>query len=206
VPTTPYDVWRSSSSSCTVPSHPPRHRHVLFLRNRHYHALFLCNRRSVIITAAMLAAKFFDDQYFNNAYYAKVRVRARDREGRATECLCGACPFLAHWVYLKKRRVGIHAVTKAPDALRCGGHDATLAVHAAITCPCARRRLPPPRLSIAFSALSRARHRLPLLPLSFLSSPAQVGGVPTNEVNSLELEFLFSINFSLHVPTPVFEK
>jgi hypothetical protein len=62
------------------------------------------NVHRVIITAVMLAAKFFDDQYFNNAYYAKV------------------------------------------------------------------------------------------------------GGVPTNEVNSLELEFLFSINFSLHVPTDVYEK
>jgi Cyclin len=62
------------------------------------------NVHRVIITAVMLAAKFFDDQYFNNAYYAKV------------------------------------------------------------------------------------------------------GGVPTTEVNSLELEFLFSINFSLHVPTDVYEK
>lgn len=62
------------------------------------------NVHRIIITAVMLAAKFFDDQYFNNAYYAKV------------------------------------------------------------------------------------------------------GGVPTGEVNSLELEFLFSINFSLHVPTEVFEK
>lgn len=62
------------------------------------------NVHRVIITAVMLAAKFFDDQYFNNAYYAKV------------------------------------------------------------------------------------------------------GGVPTIEVNSLELEFLFSINFSLHVATDVYER
>ena len=34
----------------------------------------------------------------------------------------------------------------------------------------------------------------------------QVGGVPTGEVNSLELEFLFSINFSLHVTTEVYER
>ena len=34
---------------------------------------------------------------------------------------------------------------------------------------------------------------------------AKVGGVPTNEVNSLELEFLFSVNFSLQVTTEVFE-
>ena len=34
----------------------------------------------------------------------------------------------------------------------------------------------------------------------------QVGGVPTTEVNALELEFLFSVNFSLHVATDVFEK
>lgn len=62
------------------------------------------NVHRIIITAVMLAAKFFDDAYFNNAYYAKV------------------------------------------------------------------------------------------------------GGVPTSEVNALELEFLFSINFSLHVPTDVYEK
>ena len=35
---------------------------------------------------------------------------------------------------------------------------------------------------------------------------AKVGGVPTVEVNALELEFLFSVNFSLHVATDVFEK
>ena len=62
------------------------------------------NVHRIIITAVMLAAKFFDDQYFNNAYYAKV------------------------------------------------------------------------------------------------------GGVPLGEVNALELDFLFSINFSLHTPTDVFEK
>lgn len=62
------------------------------------------NVHRIIITSVMLASKFFDDQYFNNAYYAKV------------------------------------------------------------------------------------------------------GGVPTPEVNNLELEFLFSVNFSLHVATDVFEK
>ena len=30
--------------------------------------------------------------------------------------------------------------------------------------------------------------------------------MPTPELNSLELEFLFSVNFSLHVATDVFEK
>jgi Cyclin len=35
---------------------------------------------------------------------------------------------------------------------------------------------------------------------------AKVGGVPTVEINALELEFLFSINFSLHVSTDVFER
>ena len=34
----------------------------------------------------------------------------------------------------------------------------------------------------------------------------QVGGVPGTEMNSLELEFLFSINFSLHVPADLYEK
>ena len=62
------------------------------------------NVHRIIITSVMLAAKFFDDQYFNNAYYAKV------------------------------------------------------------------------------------------------------GGVPCNEMNSLELEFLFLVNFSLHVTPEVFRK
>lgn len=31
------------------------------------------NIHRLLITSIMLAAKFFDDQYFNNAYYAKVR-------------------------------------------------------------------------------------------------------------------------------------
>jgi hypothetical protein len=62
------------------------------------------NVHRIVITAVMIAAKFFDDQYFNNAYYAKV------------------------------------------------------------------------------------------------------GGMPCAEVNSLELEFLFSIKFSLHVSTEVYSK
>jgi hypothetical protein len=62
------------------------------------------NIHRIIITSVMLAAKFFDDQYFNNAYYAKV------------------------------------------------------------------------------------------------------GGVPCNEMNSLELEFLFLVNFSLHVTPEVFRR
>ena len=35
---------------------------------------------------------------------------------------------------------------------------------------------------------------------------AQVGGIPCAEINSLELEFLFSINFSLHVKPDDFVK
>lgn len=35
---------------------------------------------------------------------------------------------------------------------------------------------------------------------------AQVGGIPCAEINSLELEFLFSINFSLHVKPDDFAK
>ena len=35
---------------------------------------------------------------------------------------------------------------------------------------------------------------------------AKVGGVPCNEINTLELEMLFYIGFSLHVPTDVYEK
>lgn len=34
--------------------------------------LTACNVHRVLITSVVLAAKFFDDQYFNNAYYAKV--------------------------------------------------------------------------------------------------------------------------------------
>ena len=35
---------------------------------------------------------------------------------------------------------------------------------------------------------------------------AKVGGVPCAEVNSLELEFLFSINFALHATTELYER
>jgi hypothetical protein len=35
---------------------------------------------------------------------------------------------------------------------------------------------------------------------------AKVGGVPCNEMNSLEVEFLFLINFSLHVPPETYRK
>ena len=34
----------------------------------------------------------------------------------------------------------------------------------------------------------------------------RIGGVPTAEMNALELELLFSINFSLHVPGAVFNR
>lgn len=100
----------------------------------------------------MLAAKFFDDQYFNNAYYAKVSLRAA---------------------------LGISIV-------RSRGQDRLTTFHCAPL-------LPLPRAS-------RATHPITTLPY------LQVGGVPTNEVNALELEFLFSVNFSLHVATDVFEK
>mmetsp|Transcript_129315 Transcript_129315/g.314169 ORF Transcript_129315/g.314169 Transcript_129315/m.314169 type:complete len:259 (+) Transcript_129315:357-1133(+) len=74
------------------------------LIQRNNFVLSSLNVHRIIITSVMLAAKFFDDQYFNNAYYAKV------------------------------------------------------------------------------------------------------GGVPTVELNALELEFLFSINFALHVPPDVFTR
>lgn len=74
----------------------------------------------------MLAAKFFDDQYFNNAYYAKV------------------------W---------------APIVIK--GH------------------LHSPVHNYAYCSI-------------------QVGGVPCDEMNALEMEFLFSINFSLHVNTDTY--
>jgi hypothetical protein len=35
---------------------------------------------------------------------------------------------------------------------------------------------------------------------------ARVGGVPIVELNSLEVEFLFMINFSLHVDTVEYER
>jgi len=35
---------------------------------------------------------------------------------------------------------------------------------------------------------------------------AKVGGVPCNEMNSLEVEFLFLLNFSLHVPPETYRK
>ena len=35
---------------------------------------------------------------------------------------------------------------------------------------------------------------------------AKVGGVPRREMNSLELEFLFLVNFSLHVSPDVYFK
>jgi Cyclin len=35
---------------------------------------------------------------------------------------------------------------------------------------------------------------------------AKVGGVPTNELNALEVEFLFMTNFTLHVPTDVYRQ
>eukprot|EP00300_Choanocystis_sp_HF-7_P010332 c16896_g1_i2.p1 GENE.c16896_g1_i2~~c16896_g1_i2.p1 ORF type:complete len:137 (+),score=30.39 c16896_g1_i2:53-412(+) len=35
---------------------------------------------------------------------------------------------------------------------------------------------------------------------------ARVGGIPTAELNTLEVEFLFMINFSLHVETDEYER
>ena len=76
----------------------------------------------------MVAAKFFDDIYYDNAYYAKVRAAP-----------CSSC--------------------------------------------CAR--------SVSLTGRSGSTRR------------AQVGGIPTAEMNSLELEFLFMINFTLNVTPEV---
>jgi hypothetical protein len=47
--------------------------HLLFPNlQRNNFLLTDLNVHRVVITSIMLAAKFFDDQYFNNAYYAKV--------------------------------------------------------------------------------------------------------------------------------------
>eukprot|EP01052_Picozoa_sp_SAG31_P025445 SAG31_NODE_2230_length_6144_cov_3.629115_7_plen_148_part_00 len=77
--------------------------------------------------SVMVAAKFFDDIYYDNAYYAKVR------------------------------------------SPRC--------------------------------------HRKHVLPLPFtVPERLQVGGIPTTEMNSLELEFLFMINFTLNVTPEVYKQ
>ena len=67
-------------------------------------------------------------------------------------------------------------------------------------------------LSLDTTASSHAGYPSPGVAVS-MSSPTdcfcvwgQVGGVPAIEMNSLELEFLFSINFSLHVPADLYEK
>eukprot|EP00455_Lapot_gusevi_P050787 TRINITY_DN7449_c0_g3_i1.p1 TRINITY_DN7449_c0_g3~~TRINITY_DN7449_c0_g3_i1.p1 ORF type:complete len:278 (+),score=32.86 TRINITY_DN7449_c0_g3_i1:254-1087(+) len=42
------------------------------IQNNHAFVVNSLNVHRLLITSIMLAAKFFDDQYFNNAYYAKV--------------------------------------------------------------------------------------------------------------------------------------
>merc|ERR1719502_1709704 len=42
------------------------------LIQRNSYTLCSLNVHRILITSVMLAAKFFDDHYFNNAYYAKV--------------------------------------------------------------------------------------------------------------------------------------
>jgi hypothetical protein len=42
------------------------------IQNNHTFVVNSLNVHRLLITSIMLAAKFFDDQYFNNAYYAKV--------------------------------------------------------------------------------------------------------------------------------------
>ena len=42
------------------------------IQNNHSFVVNSLNVHRLLITSIMLAAKFFDDQYFNNAYYAKV--------------------------------------------------------------------------------------------------------------------------------------
>mmetsp|Transcript_11665 Transcript_11665/g.40844 ORF Transcript_11665/g.40844 Transcript_11665/m.40844 type:complete len:235 (-) Transcript_11665:36-740(-) len=91
-------------ASCSNPCFVLALVYIDRLIQRNNFVLSSLNVHRIIVTSVMLAAKFFDDQYFNNAYYAKV------------------------------------------------------------------------------------------------------GGVPTAELNALELEFLFSINFALHVPPDVFDK
>ena len=57
-------------------------------------------------------------------------------------------------------------------------------------------------------ARSLARSLTPCVPARYFNNAyyAKVGGVPCAEVNSLELEFLFSINFALHATTELYER
>ena len=110
------------------------------------------NVHRVLITSVMLAAKFFDDHYFNNAYFAKI-----------------------------------------------GGVRLWKTFNMCET-------EPPLRLLTAPSSHTRTRtHLSPPFPRSFLSS-RYFAQVPCLEMNTLELEFLFLINFSLFVPTDAFHK
>lgn len=43
-----------------------------FVNRNDGYKLTRCNIHRIVITSVVLAAKFFDDEYFNNAYYAKV--------------------------------------------------------------------------------------------------------------------------------------
>ena len=78
----------------------------------------------------MLAAKFFDDHFYNNSYYAKVYTS---------------------WACLSCLHIEPSALVVVPSVL-------------------------------------------------------QVGGVPCAEINTLEIEFLFSINFSLHVMPDIYNR
>ena len=115
----------------------------------------------------MLAAKFFDDQYYNNAFYAKVCAPISP-----SVCMCFCALFCSHTLsFLVVDFMFLH--------VHCVG------------------------VSLSFPAL-------PQCPLSCVCVCVcvcpQVGGVPPGEMNGLELEFLFSINFSMAVSTEVYAK
>lgn len=60
-------------------------------------ALTSLNVHRVAITSVMVAAKFFDDQYYNNAYYAKVATAAARRGSPfrgVVSCFLFVCGFV----------------------------------------------------------------------------------------------------------------
>jgi len=98
----------------------------------------------VVITSIMLAAKFFDDQYYNNAYYAKVGgVLVSEMNSLEVE-------------FLFRLNFSLHVT---PDVF--GKYHAELVAHAVSTSPVAS----PPILPISGSSLTPSVHPTVLSPV-----------------------------------------
>jgi len=126
------------------------------------------NVHRVVITSIMLAAKFFDDQYYNNAYYAKVGgVLVSEMNSLEVE-------------FLFRLNFSLHVT---PDVF--GKYHAELVAHAVSTSPVAS----PPILPISGASLTQSVHPTVVSPVEVTPESKSEETVFPTGVNQQNYDF-----------------